>query len=71
MFAKSFAILYVEDNARIVTEEKGVNDIVATMKKHMASPEVIEAAEAVLLALSMEGTCTYIYTYIHTPVYCI
>ena len=51
-------ILYnvcTENNARIVTVEKGLQDVVNTMKNHKMSAEVIEAASAALLSLSMEG----------------
>ena len=44
-----------ENNARIVTVEKGLQDVVNTMKNHKMSAEVIEAASAALLSLSMEG----------------
>ena len=51
---KSVSII-LEDNARIVTEERGVNDVIDAINTHAGCPELIEAAAAVFLSLSIEG----------------
>ena len=48
--------IILEDNARIVTEERGINDVMDAINTHAGCPELIEAAAAVLLSLSIEGT---------------
>ena len=49
------SVLFVEDNARIATEEGAVNDVVSVMRTHSDRPEVLEPVCALLLSLSMEG----------------
>ena len=46
---------YVEANAKIVTEEKGLQDIFSAMENHSQNSELIENACAALWSLAMEG----------------
>ena len=48
-------LLITEDNVRIVTEGKGVVDVIKALKAHKTHAELVEAACAALLSLSMEG----------------
>ena len=45
----------IETNAKIVTEEKGLQDIFSAMENHSQNAELIENACAALWSLSMEG----------------
>ena len=64
MFSPSIAILqisenlfiiFLEANAKIVTEERGLPDVVNAMSTHPNNADLIETAAAALLSLSMEG----------------
>lgn len=48
-------ILLVESNAKIVTEEKGLADVINAMSTHPRDAGLVESAAAALLGLSMEG----------------
>ena len=54
---------FSEDNARIMTEEKGLRDIVKAIQTHFRFPELMEAACATLLSLSIVGKWLH-HTYI-------
>ena len=47
--------LFTENNAKIVTEERGLQDVVKVMETHSDVSDVIEAACSALWSLSMEG----------------
>lgn len=47
--------LSTENNAKIVTEEKGLEDVYRALENHPDSAEVIESACSALWSLSMEG----------------
>ena len=49
-------LVFTEDNVRILTENQAIFAVVEAMKTHSNSPELLEAASAVILSLSMEGT---------------
>jgi hypothetical protein len=50
---------FPEDNVRTLTENQGIFVVVEAMKTHANSPELLEAACAVILSLSMEGRLFY------------
>ena len=45
----------IEENAKIVTEEQGIQDIVNAMNAHGTNAALLEAACAALWTLSVEG----------------
>ena len=45
----------IESNAKIVTEEKGLPDVVSAMAAHPTNADLMETASAAILSLSMEG----------------
>jgi len=51
----SLQFSFTEANAKIVTEEKGLQDVVNAMATHPKIPELVETAAAAMLSLSMEG----------------
>lgn len=61
-----FHFFFTENNVRTLTENRGIYDVADAMKTHSNSPELLEAACAVLLSLSMEGEpIIYSFLYIH------
>ena len=50
-----YVMLFVEDNCKIVTEERGLQDICIAMQKHDSNIDLIESACSALWSLSMEG----------------
>ena len=44
-----------EGNSKIVTEERGLQDVINVFEKHGEVSDVIEAACSALWSLSMEG----------------
>jgi hypothetical protein len=44
-----------EDNSKMVTEERGLCDVCKTMSRFSKNPDVVEAAAAAILSLSLEG----------------
>ena len=50
-----FLLFFTEANAKIVTEERGLPDVVNAMSTHPNNADLIETAAAALLSLSMEG----------------
>ena len=55
IYLTGVSLFIVEDNARIITEQKGVVDVINAIQIHMQYPELTEAAAAVLLSLTIEG----------------
>ncbi len=57
LYSYSFVCVCVpaEDNAQIVTGEKGLHDVVNAMNTHFNHSELVESACAALLSLSIEG----------------
>ena len=51
----SISFSSIEANARIVTEERGLQDICQAMDTHMDKPQLMEAACSAIWSLSMEG----------------
>ena len=56
-----FAFCCVETNCKIVTEERGLQDICQAMDRHSQDVELVEAACSALWSLSMEGISTYLF----------
>lgn len=48
-------INFSDGNARVMTEDKGIVDIVAAMTKHKDSHELFEAGCAVIVGLCLQG----------------
>lgn len=46
---------FLENNCKIVTEERGLQDICAAMQYHDSNVDLIESACSALWSLSMEG----------------
>ena len=55
MISLLWCIFTVESNCKIVTEERGLQDICAAMMSHEACADLIESACSALWSLSMEG----------------
>ena len=51
----SFTVHFVEANCKIVSEERGLEDICIAMGRHNTDVELVEAACSALWSLSMEG----------------
>ena len=51
----SFYLEYLEANCKIVSEERGLEDIVLAMGRHNTDVELVESACSALWSLSMEG----------------
>ena len=49
------AVFFVEANCKIVSEERGLEDICLAMGRHNTDVELVEAACSALWSLSMEG----------------
>ena len=47
--------LFLEENSKIVSAERGLLDIISAMNRYSDQPTLIEAACAALWSLSMEG----------------
>ena len=47
--------MFAEENAAIVTEEQGTQDIITAMRTHPDNCALLEAACAALWTLSVEG----------------
>ena len=45
----------LDDNVRVVTEQRGVYDVINALKAHRQSAQLVESACAALIAISMEG----------------
>ena len=54
-FVCSFYLEYLEANCKIVSEERGLEDIVLAMGRHNTDVELVESACSALWSLSMEG----------------
>ena len=50
--------LFLEENSKIVSAERGLLDIISAMKRYSDQPTLVEAACAALWSLSMEGVHT-------------
>lgn len=55
LFFCSFYLGYLEANCKIVSEERGLEDIVLAMGRHNTDVELVESACSALWSLSMEG----------------
>ena len=47
-----------EDNARIMVEERCINDVVSALERHIDSVPLVTAASITLLSLLLEGRQT-------------
>jgi hypothetical protein len=56
-----FWFFAVENNCKIVTEERGLQDICTAMQSHDSNVDLIESACSALWSLSMEGDSFLIY----------
>ena len=48
----------IEDNARIMVEERCINDVVSALERHINSVPLVTAASITLLSLLLEGRQT-------------
>lgn len=61
----SFYLEYLEANCKIVSEERGLEDIVLAMGRHNTDVELVESACSALWSLSMEGKIKMIILWGH------
>jgi len=52
-----FFVCFVEKNTQIITEERGLQDILIALDNHRQCKDLSEAACSALWSLSMEGNC--------------
>lgn len=57
---------FVEANCKIVSEERGLEDICLAMGRHNTDVELVEAACSALWSLSMEGNCVPVHRCLFT-----
>lgn len=48
-------VALIEKNAQIITEERGLQDILLALENHRQCKDLVDAACSALWALSMEG----------------